>query len=117
MVLSSCRITASLSEGAKNDGHPQWDGNLVSLRKISAPQARHSYTPVVVVSVYSPTPGRSVPALRSTAYSCGVSFSRHSWLGVYDGRGGLGGSAHASTLTLIRYSSMLITTSTAFHNV
>ena len=79
MARSSFRITASPASGEKKDGQPQWLSNLVSLRKSSAPHARHSYTPVVVVSVYSPTKAGSVPALRSTAYSSGVSCSRHSW--------------------------------------
>ena len=51
----------------------------MSLRNSSAPQARHAYTPSVVVSVYSPTNGASVPPSRSTWNSCRESFSRH-WL-------------------------------------
>src|SRR5262245_12500031 len=34
---------------------------------------------MVLVSVYSPVQGASVPAWRSTLYSAGVSCSRHSW--------------------------------------
>ena len=70
-------ITASPASGVKNEGHPQCDSNFVSLRNSSAPQARHEYTPSVLVSVYSPVNGRSVPASRSTRYSCWLSSARH----------------------------------------
>jgi hypothetical protein len=50
----------------------------VSLSKSLAWQALQRYTPLVSVSVYAPMNARSVPALRSTAYSSGVSSARHS---------------------------------------
>src|SRR5437764_14170737 len=78
MARSSRSSTASESAGSKNDGQPQWLSNFVSLRNSSAPHGRHSYTPVVFVSVYSPVNGRSVPAWRSTAYSSGLSCACHS---------------------------------------
>ncbi|CPU51742.1 Uncharacterised protein [Mycobacteroides abscessus] len=74
---SGRRITASELAGSKKDGQPQWDSNFSVLRNSSAPHARQLYTPSVLVSVYSPTNGRSVPARRSTANSSGVSRSRH----------------------------------------
>ncbi len=70
--------TRSSASGAKNDGQPQCESNLVSLRNSSASQARHLYTPTVLVSVYSPVYGRSVPALRSTWNSAGDSCAFHS---------------------------------------
>src|SRR3954453_23977402 len=76
--LSLRSITASPASGVKNDGQPQCDSNFVSLRNSSAPHARHRYTPLVLVSVYSPSNAPWVPACRSTRYSDGVSCSRHS---------------------------------------
>ena len=49
----------------------------MSLVNSSEPQALHEYVPSVSVSVYSPVNARSVPACRSTAYSSGLSSSRH----------------------------------------
>ena len=40
--------------------------------------------PVVFVSVYSPVKGRSVPACRSTWYSCSDNSARHSSSGLDD---------------------------------
>src|SRR5215472_758202 len=75
---SSISTIASLSAGAKKLGHPQWESNFSLDRNSSAPHARHLYTPSVLASVYSPVQGASVPASRSTRYSSGPSFSRHS---------------------------------------
>src|SRR3954454_5516470 len=71
-------ITRSTASGVKKLGQPQWESNLASLRNSSAPHARQWYTPVRWLSVYSPVFARSVPALRSTSYSWGVSCARHS---------------------------------------
>src|SRR5690348_132235 len=70
--------TRSSASGAKNDGQPQCDSNLVSLVNSSAPQARHRYTPRVLVSTYSPVNAGSVPAWRSTRNSAGDRRNRHS---------------------------------------
>src|SRR5690606_22022145 len=77
-LRSSRSITASPASGVKNAGQPQCDSNFASERNSSAPHARHRYTPLVFVSVYSPVNGRSVPAWRRTWYSSGVSWARHS---------------------------------------
>ena len=76
--VSSRSMTASPASGVKNEGQPQFDSNLASLRNSSAPQPRQRYTPSVLVSLYSPVKGRSVPACRRTWYSAGVRRRRHS---------------------------------------
>ena len=70
--------TAEASAGSKNDGQPVPDSNLVSLRKSSAPQPAHRYTPEPCSSQYLPVNARSVPFSRRTWYSSGVSSARHS---------------------------------------
>src|SRR4029078_8323767 len=70
--------TAEVSAGSKNDGQPVPDSNLVSLRKSSAPQPAHRYTPEPCSSQYLPVNARSVPFSRRTWYSSGVSSARHS---------------------------------------
>src|SRR3954453_15905161 len=77
-ALSVRWITRSPASGVKKLGQPQWESNLASLRNSSAPHARQWYTPVRWLSVYSPVFARSVPALRRTSYSWGVSCARHS---------------------------------------
>lgn len=64
--VSVFSMIRSPARGEKKDGQPQCDSNFWLERNSSAPQARQEYTPSVVVSVYSPTPGGSVPACRRT---------------------------------------------------
>ena len=63
---------------SSNDGHPQCESNFVTLSNSWAPQARQRYTPLVLVSTYSPVNAVSVPACRSTRNSAGDSRTRHS---------------------------------------
>src|SRR5699024_4550673 len=72
---------------------PQLDSNLASLRNSSAPHPRQRYTPSVLVSLYSPVKGRSVPACRRTWYSSGLSGPRpsvSSWVKSSRGERGWG---------------------------
>src|SRR5690606_9542247 len=55
---------------------PEW--YFAELSNKGFPQARQRYMPSASVSTYSPVKARSVPAWRSTWYSCGVSLARHS---------------------------------------
>src|SRR5215472_318961 len=64
--------------GSQKLGQPVPESNLVSERKSSAPHPAQEYTPLSFTCTYLPVKGRSVPALRSTSYCSGVSFSFHS---------------------------------------
>src|SRR5690606_4343057 len=74
---SSCPSAYS-ARGEKKLGHPQCTLNLDSLRKSSAPHARHAYVPGRSSPSRAQVQGRSVAATRSTANSTGFSSSAHS---------------------------------------
>ncbi len=76
--LSGRVSTASLSAGSKKLGHPVPESNLVSELNSSCPQPLQRYMPSSLLSQYVPVNARSVPFLRSTSYSSGLSSSRHS---------------------------------------
>ena len=69
---SGTRFTAFGISSSKL-GQPQCDRNLCSDVYRGASHWRQTYNPFVIVSVYSPVNGRSVPLSRMTLASTGVS--------------------------------------------
>ena len=61
-----------------NDGQPVPDLNFASELNSSSPQHTQVYTPLLLLSQYSPLNARSVPFSRVTWYCIGVS----SWFAI-----------------------------------
>ena len=75
-IVGAQQHRVRIGRGRRTTASRSANGNFSVLRNSSAPHARHSFPPAGSVSVYSPVT-RSVPASRSTAYSCGLSLVRH----------------------------------------